>query len=49
MKFLINKANESLIPFKEDHQDLLKLHVSLVGGVPIWGESGSVSKKRNFL
>ena len=49
MKFLINKAAEALIPFKEDHQGLLKLHVSLVGGVSIWGKSGSVSKRRNFL
>ena len=49
MKFIINNAIESLIPFKEDHQGLLKLHVSLVGGAPMWGKSGSVSKRGNFL
>ena len=48
MKFLINNAIEALIPFREYYQGLVKLHVSLVGGVPISGKK-RVSKRRNFL
>ena len=48
MKFLINNAIEALTPFREYYQGLVKLHVSLVGGVSIWGKK-RVSKRRNFL
>ena len=41
MKFLINNAIKALIPFREYYQGLVKLHVFLVGGVPIWGKRGS--------
>ena len=48
MKFLINNAIEALIPFREYYQGLVKQHVSLVVGVPIWGKK-RISKRRNFL
>ena len=41
MKFLINNAIEALIPFREYYQGLVKQHVSLVVGVPIWEKRGS--------
>ena len=45
MKFLIDNAVEALIPFKEDHQGLLKLHVSLGRGVPLRGEKVELSPR----
>ena len=39
MKFLINNAIEALIPFRKEHQGLLKLYESLVGAVSIVGLS----------
>ena len=33
--FFINNSVEVLIPLKEGHQGLLKLHVHLGGGVPV--------------
>ena len=32
MKFFINNSVEAVIPFKEKHQSVLKLHVPLVKG-----------------
>ena len=39
MKLLINNVIEAIIPFREEHQGLLKLYESLVGGVSIVGLS----------
>lgn len=49
MKFPINNATEALIPFREDRQGLLKLHVPLLGGAPMCEKSGSVSKEGIFF
>ena len=48
LKTWINNAIEALIPFREYYQGLVKQHVSLVVGVPIWGRK-RISKRRNFL
>ena len=40
-KNFINNAVETLIPFKKDHQDLLRPHV------PVWKKSNAVSKRKN--
>ena len=48
-KFFINNPVEALIPFKEKHQGLLKLHVPLGWD---WGKGGgglSMGKSLNFL
>ena len=35
-KFFIDNAVQALIPFKEKHRGLLKLHVQLGEGVSVW-------------
>ena len=47
-KFLINNSIEDLSPFKEEHQDLLKLHVLSFRDeeFSVWGQ---IFKKRIFF
>ena len=41
---------EALIPFNEEHQGLLKLHVPLGwGGLQCEGKNGAISKRGNYL
>ena len=43
-KFFIKNSVEALIPFKEKHQGLLKLHVTFGGGFPCGEKMGLSSK-----
>ena len=43
--FFPNNSAEALILLKEGYQGLLKLHLHLGGGSPVWGKNGAISKK----
>ena len=50
MKFFMDNSFETLIPFNERHQGLLKLHVPLgLGRVPVWGIWGYLQKRKFSL
>ena len=46
-KFFINKSVKALIPLKEGHQGLLKLHVPWGGGFSVGEKMGL--QKENFV
>ena len=48
-KLFINNAVESLIPSKEDHEGLLRLHVPLVGSSNVGRKWGLLQKKELFF
>ena len=44
-KFFIDDTAQALIPFKERHKSLLKLHVRLGEGVSVWKKRKEISSK----
>ena len=44
-KFFIDDTAQALIPFKERHKSLLKLHVQLGEGVSVWKKKKEISSK----
>ena len=49
-EILLDNSFETLIPFNERHQGLLKLHVPLgLGRVPVWGIWGYLQKRKFSL
>ena len=47
--FFINNSVEAVIPFKEEYQGLLKLHLSLRGVSSSVGKNRAIFKRRNLL